>query len=172
MGGRIPKQYIPAVEKGMRDSIVKGTVAEYPVVGLKVLLEDGSYHDVDSSDMAFQVPARDCFRETFPKTSPALLEPVMKVEIECPNDYQGSITGDVTSRRGMIIGTEMGNQTSVIQAEVPLAETFGYATDLRSMTQGQGTFTMELAGYRRVPGSIQEEIVAARKKGKQLVGAK
>jgi len=171
VGGRIPKEYIPAVEKGFRDSIHKGPVAEFPIVGVKAILEDGSYHEVDSSDMAFQICARNCFRETFLKTKPVLLEPVMKVEIEVPAQYQGPVAGELTSRRGLIVSTEVKGEFATIEGEVPLAETFGYSTDLRSMTQGQGTFTMEFSKYRRVPASIQEEIIAEKKK-KQLVGAK
>ncbi len=175
VSGRIPRQYIPAVEKGFRSSIGKGTVAEYPVTGLYVHLTDGSYHDVDSSELAFQTAARGCFRENMPKTSPVLLEPVMRVEIECPESYQGGIVGDINSRRGIIESTDINiDSISQIACEVPLNETFGYATDLRSMTQGQGTFTMELAGYRRVPGHIQEAIIAERRKQKdgQLVGSR
>ncbi|HEY5315747.1 MAG TPA: elongation factor G, partial [Pirellulales bacterium] len=171
VGGRIPREYIPSVQKGFRDSLGKGPVAGFPIVGVKTILEDGSYHDVDSSDMAFQICARGCFRETFLKMKPVLLEPVMKLEVEVPSAYQGPVAGELTSRRGMIVSTEMQGNTAKIEAEVPLAETFGYSTDLRSMTQGQGTFTMEFAKYRRVPASIQEEIVAAKKKA-DLVGAK
>ncbi len=169
--GRIPREYIPSVEKGFRDSLLKGPVAEYPIVGVKAILEDGSYHDVDSSDMAFQICARNCFRETFLKTKPVLLEPIMKIEVEVPAQYQGPVAGELTSRRGLIVSTEVNGVVATIEAEVPLAETFGYSTDLRSMTQGQGTFTMEFSKYRRVPANIQEEIVAAKKK-QQLVGAK
>ena len=175
VSGRVPKQYIPAIEKGFRASVPKGTLAEYPVTGLKAHLTDGSYHDVDSSELAFQICAKDCFRQYFPKTKPVLLEPVMHVEIETPENFQGGIVGDVTSRRGMIVSTDMQQAgTTKICCEVPLSETFGYATDLRSMTQGQGTFTMELKGYRRVPASVQEEIIADRKAQKeaQLVGAR
>ncbi len=168
--GRIPKEYIPSVEKGFRNSIGKGPIAGYPIVGVKAVLSDGSYHDVDSSDMAFQICARNCFRETFLQTKPILLEPIMKVEIEVPSSYQGSVAGELTSRRGMIVATEMQGANAVIEGEVPLSETFGYSTDLRSMTQGQGTFTMEFSKYRRVPKSIQEEIIAEKKK--QLVEAK
>ncbi len=145
-------------------------MAEFPIVGVKAILEDGSYHEVDSSDMAFQICARNCFRETFLKTKPVLLEPVMKVEIEVPTQYQGPVAGELTSRRGLIVSTEVKGEFATIEGEVPLAETFGYSTDLRSMTQGQGTFTMEFAKYRRVPTSIQEEIIAEKKK--QLIGAK
>ena len=171
VGGRIPREYIPSVEKGFRDSLAKGPLAGYPIVGVKAILEDGSYHEVDSSDMAFQICARNCFRETFLKTKPVLLEPVMKFEVEVPSNYQGSVAGELTSRRGMIVATEMIGSTATIEAEVPLAETFGYSTDLRSMTQGQGTFTMEFSKYRRVPSSIQEAIIADKKKA-ALVGAK
>lgn len=175
VSGRIPKQYVPAVQKGFIASLEKGTIAEYPVTGVKVHLKDGSYHDVDSSEMAFQICARDTFREYFPKTNPVLLEPVMSVEIEAPENFQGGIVGDVTSRRGIIESTDIKpDGTSIVICEVPLSETFGYATDLRSLTQGQGTFTMEVKGYRRVPANIQEEIVIERKKQKdrQLVGAR
>jgi elongation factor G len=170
VGGRIPREYIPSVEKGFRDSLGKGPVAGFPIVGVKTILEDGSYHDVDSSDMAFQIAARNCFRETFLKTKPVLLEPIMKIEIECPTQFQGNVVGDLTSRRGMIVATEMKGASATIEGEVPLSETFGYSTDLRSLTQGQGTFTMEFAKYRRVPPSIQAEVVAERKA--TLVGAK
>ncbi len=171
VGGRIPKQFIPSIERGLRDCLARGPLARFPVVGLKVVIEDGSYHEVDSSDRAFQVCAQSCFRETFPKTRPVLLEPVMKVDIESPERYQGAIVGDLTSRRGLIQATQMRDGHVQLQAEVPLAETFGYATDLRSMTQGQGTFTMELARYRRVPMSLQEAIVAEKRES-QLVASR
>ena len=168
--GRIPKNYIPSVEKGFRALLNKGPIAEFPVVNFKVTLTDGSYHEVDSSDRAFQTAAESCFREHFKDTKPVLLEPIMKVEIECPDQFQGSIVGDVTSRRGMIVNTDMRDGITNITAEIPLAEVFGYSTDLRSMSQGQATFTMELSCYRKVPASIQEEIIADKKK--QLVGAR
>jgi elongation factor G len=175
VSGRIPKQYIPAVEKGFRASITKGTLAEYPVVNLRIHLQDGTYHDVDSSEMAFQTAARDAFREYFPKCAPIILEPVMKVEIETPENFQGGIVGDLTARRGIMESSEMQVAGTVkLICEVPLSETFGYATDLRSLTQGQGTFTMELKGYRRVPANVQEEIIAERRqiKAGKLVGAR
>ncbi len=162
-GGRIPKNYIPAVEKGFRNMLAKGPVAGFPVVGLKIELDDGSYHDVDSSDMAFMLTAQGCFRKIFPKMKPALLEPVMLIEIEIPEEFQGSVVGNVSSRRGIVTSTEVQNGVCTILADVPLAETFGYSTDLRSMTQGQGTFTMELAKYKPVPASIQIDIIAERK---------
>jgi elongation factor G len=164
VGGRVPKQYIPAVEKGFRRSLAKGPIAGYPVVGLKATLTDGSYHEVDSSDLAFQIAAQTAMRETFPRTRPVLLEPVMRIEIECPTQFQGNVVGDLTARRGMVTGTEVSGVTARIEGEVPLAETFGYSTDLRSMTQGQGTFTMEFARYRRLPPSVEREIIAERKK--------
>jgi elongation factor G len=162
-GGRIPANFIPAVEKGFRNMFSKGPVAGFPVVGIKIELIDGSYHEVDSSDMAFMVCAQNCFRETFPKMKPVLLEPIMLMELELPESFQGSVVGNISSRRGIVMSTDMvGNMTKII-AEVPLAETFGYSTDLRSMTQGQGTFTMELCKYRPVPGNIQADIIAERK---------
>jgi elongation factor G len=173
VSGRIPKQYIPAVERGLRESIPKGTLAEYPVVGLLCMLSDGSYHDVDSSELAFATAGRGMFRETFPKTKPQLLEPVMKCEIETPDRFQGGIVGDLTSRRGIMESTDVREDgTVLIICEIPLSETFGYATDLRSMSQGQATFSMELAGYRPVPRNIQEEIVEERKKSKELATAR
>ncbi len=164
VGGRIPKQYIPAVEKGFRDSLGKGPVAEYPVVGTRIELIDGSYHEVDSSEKAFYTAAQGCFREYFKQAAPKLLEPIMKVEIEVPENFQGTVTGDVIRRRGLMLSNDTNEGMTVINAEVPLAETFGYATDLRSMTQGQGTFTMELARYSQTPSNIQEDIIAERKK--------
>lgn len=175
VGGRIPKEYILSVDKGFRAAMDKGPLAEYPVVLVRSVLEDGSYHEVDSSDMAFQIAARNCFRETFLKTKPILLEPVMKMEVEVPGEYQGPVAAELNSRRGMILGTEMMGNTATIEAEVPLSETFGYSTDLRSMTQGQGTFSMEFVRYRRVPVSIQEQIIADRRAergGKQLVASR
>jgi elongation factor G len=171
VGGRIPKQYIPAVEKGFRSMLAKGPIAKYPVVGLAVYLEDGSYHEVDSSDMAFQVCAQTAMRETFPKTRPILLEPVMKVEIECPSQFQGSVVGNLTSRRGIVMATEVNGAETRIEGEVPLAETFGYSTDLRSMTQGQGTFSLEFARYKRLPRHLEEEVIAERNKKGALAGA-
>nr|AIF01498.1 translation elongation factor G (fusA, GFM, EFG) [uncultured marine group II/III euryarchaeote KM3_149_A03] len=162
VGGKIPKQFIPSVERGFRDQLLKGPIAEFPVIGLHVTINDGSYHEVDSSDKAFQTCAQACFRENFRKTKPVLLEPIMKVEVECPQTYQGAITADLSSRRGIIASSEARDDTIQISGQVPLAEIFGYATNLRSLTQGQGTFSLELHTYRRVPTSIQEEIVADR----------
>ena len=171
VGGRVPREYIPSVEKGFRAVLNKGPIAGFPIVGVKATLEDGSYHDVDSSDMAFQTCARAGFREAFLATKPVLLEPIMKMEVEVPADFQGPVTGELNKRRGLIISTETVGNASTIIAEVPLAETFGYSTDLRSMTQGQGVFTMEFAKYRPTPGNIQKEIVEERKKA-DLAAAK
>jgi len=164
VGGRIPREYIPSVEKGFRAVLGKGPIAGFPIVSVKASLEDGSYHDVDSSDMAFQTCARAGFREAFLATKPVLLEPIMKMEVEVPADFQGPVTGELNKRRGLIISTETVGNSSTIIAEVPLAETFGYSTDLRSMTQGQGVFTMEFSKYRPTPGNIQKEIIEERKK--------
>jgi elongation factor G len=164
VGGRIPKQFIAPVEKGFRDSLGKGPLAEFPVVGVRIDLNDGSYHDVDSSERAFYICACDCFRQTMKEAKPVLLEPIMKVEIECPENFNGSVVGDVISRRGLVTQTDARDGISYITCELPLAETFGYSTDLRSMTQGRGTFTMELATYRKTPMSVQEEVIAEKKR--------
>jgi elongation factor G len=163
-GGRIPRQFIPAIEKGFRRELAKGPTAGYPIVGLHVIVEDGSYHEVDSSDLAFQICAQTTMRETFPKTRPVLLEPVMRIEIECPKEFQGPVVGDLLSRRGAVSSTETPGPVARIAGEVPLAETFGYSTALRSMTQGQGTFTLEFARYKRVPPQIEREVIDKRKK--------
>jgi elongation factor G len=170
VGGRIPRQFIPSIEKGFREALRQGPIAKYPVVGVNAIVDDGSYHEVDSSDRAFLICARDAFREAFKRTRPMLLEPIMKLDVECPEQFQGAVIGDLTSRRGLIRASEVRNGVAVIAAEVPLAETFGYATDLRSMTQGQGVFSMELSQYRKVPPAVQEEIATERKQS-QLVGS-
>jgi elongation factor G len=136
-----------------------------------MILEDGSYHDVDSSDMAFQICARDCFREVFKKSSPVLLEPIMKVEVETPTDFQGPVTGNLSSRRGVILGTEAREGFAVILAEVPLSEMFGYSNDLRSRTQGKAGFSMEFLKYQRMPSGLQEEVVKKANEEKALAKA-
>ncbi len=161
-GGVIPSNYIPAIEKGYRASLEKGPLAGYPVVDLKILINDGSYHTVDSSDLAFRICAQTSLRENFPKTKPAILEPIMKIEIECPENFQGNVVGDLSSRRGIINSTETIGSSCQMVGEVPLAETFGYSSTLRGMTQGQGVFSMEFLKYKRVPTSIQEQIIADR----------
>ena len=165
-GGRIPTEYIPSCDKGFQMGRGQGTLAGFEVVKVKMILEDGTSHAVDSSDLAFQICSRDAFKETLARAKPVLLEPVMKVEIETPTDFQGSVSGDLSSRRGMISGSEVKANSAVITAEVPLSSMFGYSTDIRSMTQGQATFSMEFLTYRPVPGNVQEEILAALRKEK------
>jgi len=163
VGGTIPTQYIPAIEKGFRASLDKGPIAGFPVVGLSILVDDGSFHTVDSSDLAFRICAQTALRETFPRMKPTLLEPVMRLEIECPSQFQGNVVGDLNSRRGVITVTETIGASTRIEGEIPLAEAFGYSTTLRSMTQGQGTFSMEFLKYQKVPTSIREAIIKERK---------
>ncbi|HSW45611.1 MAG TPA: elongation factor G [Phycisphaerae bacterium] len=163
-GGRIPTEYIPSCDKGFQSARGKGPLAGFEIVRVKMLLEDGTHHSVDSSDLAFQICAREAFIDAFRRSRPVLLEPIVKVEVEAPLQFQGNIVGDLSGRRGMILGTESKQNVCVIQAEVPLARMFGYATDLRSATQGQGTFTMEFACYRPTPRDVQDDIIAARRK--------
>jgi len=163
-GGRIPTEFIPSCDKGFQSASGKGPLAGFEIVRVKIVLEDGTHHAVDSSDLAFQICARDAFHDAFRRSRPALLEPIVKVEVEAPPQFQGPIVGDLSSRRGMIFGTETRQNVCLIHAEVPLARMFGYATDLRSATQGQGTFTMEFACYRQTPREVQEEIVLNRRK--------
>ncbi|HEY9606899.1 MAG TPA: elongation factor G [Allocoleopsis sp.] len=150
-GGAIPTQFIPSCEKGFRDALTSGLLIGYPVTGVKVILEGGSYHPVDSSELAFRVAAKEGFQQAFSKAKPIVLEPIMLVEVETPNDYVGRIQGDLSSRRGLVLGSQTMEGYSAIRAEVPLKEMFGYSTDLRSLTSGQANFTMEFATYRPVP---------------------
>ena len=163
VSGRIPTEYIPAVNKGFVDAMKKGPVAGYEIVGVKMCLDDGSYHAVDSSEMAFRICARDAFHEAFRKTKPCLLEPIMKVEIEMPSEYQGPIVGDLNSRRGMIMSTENKGAVTVVLADVPLSNMFGYATIVRGQSKGMATFTMEMSHYAPVPNKLAEEIIARRR---------
>lgn len=165
--GRIPKEYIAPVDQGFRLSLVKGPLAECEVVGVRMTLSDGSYHDVDSSEMAFKIAGQGCMRETLRKADMVLLEPIMKLEIEAPDEFQGSITGHLSSKRGVISNAVTREGNCVIEAEVPLANMFDYANELRSMTQGKGGFSMEFAKYSRCPRNIQEEIVAIRAKERE-----
>ncbi len=164
VGGAIPKEYIPAVDKGIQESALNGVLAGYETVDFKVTLVDGSYHDVDSSEMAFKIAGSMAFKEAAAKADPVLLEPVMKVEIEVPDQYLGDVMGDVSRRRGNLQGTNMNGSSQVIRAEIPLSEMFGYATDLRSNTQGRGSFSMELSHYAEVPRNVAEKIIGDRKK--------
>ena len=159
VGGAIPKEFIPAVEAGLRDAMTTGVVAGYPMLGVKAILLDGSYHEVDSSDFAFRMAAAMAFREGCRKADPVLLEPVMKVEVVVPEEYLGEVVVDITSRRGRVLGMEPRANAQVVRAIVPLAEMFGYATDLRSATQGRATYSMHLHGYEEVPKNIADEIM-------------
>ena len=159
-GGRIPREYIPAVEKGVREATESGVLAGYPVVDVKVTLLDGSYHDVDSSEIAFKIAGSMAFKEATRKASPVLLEPIMSVEVVVPEDFMGDVIGDISSRRGKILGMGSRPAVQVIEARVPLAQMFGYATDVRSMTQGRATYTMQFSHYEPVPATISEEISA------------
>jgi len=159
-GGRIPREYIPAVEKGIREATESGGLAGYPVVDVKVTLLDGSYHDVDSSEIAFKIAGSMAFKEATRKASPVLLEPIMSVEVVVPEDFMGDVIGDLSSRRGKILGMGSRPAVQVIEARVPLAQMFGYATDVRSMTQGRATYTMQFSHYEPVPATISEEISA------------
>jgi elongation factor G len=160
VGGAIPKEYIPAVEKGVREALEGGILAGYEMVDVRVRLVFGSYHEVDSSEMAFKIAGSIAFKEAAKKASPALLEPVMKVEVVTPEDYMGAVTGDLSSRRGRIEGMNSRPGTQIITAMVPLAEMFGYETDLRSMTQGRAASTMHFARYEEAPKSVSEEVIA------------
>jgi len=171
-GGRIPSEYIPGVNKGFMSAMKKGPLAGYEIVGCKMCLDDGSYHAVDSSEMAFRTAGRDAFVEAFRKSKPCLLEPIMGVELELPVEFQGGVVGDINSRRGMIIGLENRENFTVINAEVPLANMFGYATVIRGMTKGMGTFSMEMARYAKVPAKIAEEILLKRNEANQQTGKK
>lgn len=156
VGGVIPKEYVPAVEDGIVEAMQSGVMAGYPVIDLKTTLVFGSYHEVDSSEMAFKIAGSIAFKEGFMKASPVLLEPVMKVEIEVPEEFMGDAIGDLSSRRGRIEGMESVDRLSKVRALVPLSEMFGYATDIRNKTKGQGTFVMEFQHYEEVPPSIAE----------------
>ncbi|MCR2045638.1 elongation factor G [Anaerosalibacter massiliensis] len=159
VGGVVPKEYIPAVDEGIQEAMHSGVVGGYPVLDMKVTLYDGSYHDVDSSEMAFKIAGSMGFKEAMEKANPVLLEPIMKVEVTVPEEYMGDVIGDINSRRGRIEGMESRNGLQVIDGYVPLAEMFGYATDLRSNTQGRGNYTMQFDHYEPVPNSIAEKIL-------------
>ena len=164
-GGVVPREYIPAVQKGVEEALTSGVLAGYPVVDVKVALTFGSYHDVDSSEQAFKMAAIFGFKEAAKKASPVILEPMMAVEVETPEDYAGTVMGDLSSRRGMVQGMDdMVGGGKAIKAEVPLSEMFGYATQLRSMTQGRATYTMEFKHYAEAPRNVSEAIIAARAK--------
>jgi elongation factor G len=167
VGGAIPKEYIPAVEAGVREATVGGVYAGYPIIDLRVTLIDGSFHAVDSSEMAFKIAGSMGFKEAFSKAKPVLLEPMMKVEVEVPEDYMGDVIGDLSSRRGRIDGMDTVDKLSKVKGHVPLSEMFGYATDIRNKTRGQGTFVMEFANYEEVPASMATTIVTSQKEKKE-----
>ncbi len=163
VGGTIPREYIPAVEKGMDEALTAGILIGSPVVDCRVSVIDGSYHDVDSSEIAFKMATKMAFKEGMSQASPVLLEPIMKVEVSTPDEYMGDVMGDLNSRRGRILGMETKGSAQIVKAEVPLGNMFGYATELRSMTKGRASYAMEFECYREAPKSIQDEIVASKK---------
>jgi elongation factor G len=158
-GGAIPTEYIPSLDKGFRQCLKKGSLAGFPLTGVRLVVNDGASHSVDSSDNAFQAAAVGAFREVYPKSKPVLLEPIMKVAVEGPSEFQGAIMGGLSQRRGIISGTYEEGTYTVVEAEVPLAEMFGYSTVLRSATQGKAEFTMEFSSYRALPKSLTEEVI-------------
>ena len=169
-GGAVPKQYIPAVEKGVKETLEKGLIAGYPMINIKVTLKDGSYHSVDSSEMAFKVAAALALKKGVPEANPVLLEPVYNVDVVVPEEYMGDIMGDFSSRRGRILGMEHHRNRKgiiVVKAQVPLSEMKGYVTVLRSMTQGKGTFNMEFFAYEEVPKKLMDEILAKAQEAKK-----
>lgn len=163
VGGVIPREYIPAVDAGIKEAAAGGVLAGYPVIDFRITLTFGSYHEVDSSEMAFRIAGSMAFKEGFMKAKPILLEPVMKVEVEVPEDYMGDVIGDISSRRGRVEGMDTLDKLSKVRAQVPLSEMFGYATDIRNKTRGQGTFTMEFDHYEEVPNNIAETVISGRK---------
>ena len=166
-GGAIPKNYIPAVEKGILEAAAGGYLAGYPVVDFKVVLYDGQYHDVDSSELAFKLAGRKAFRAAMAVANPALLEPIMTVEVVTPSDFAGDLMGDLNGRRGRIQGMDTKGSSQIIRAQVPMAEMLTYANELTSMTQGRGSFSMELDHYDFVPHQIAEKVIAAAKRERE-----
>lgn len=168
VGGAIPKEYIPACEQGFKEAVATGLLIGYPITGVKVILTGGSYHNEDSSEMAFRLAACQGFEQGFVQASPVILEPIMLVEVETPNDYVGKVQGDLSSRRGLLLGSETMQGYSVIRCEVPLDQMFGYSTSLRSLSSGMASFSMEFAEYRQVPASLQQQLIAAAPKAKKV----
>ena len=163
VGGAIPKEYIPAIDNGIQEAKQNGVLAGFETVDFMVTLFDGSYHDVDSSEMAYKIAGSMAFKDGVKRADPVLLEPIMKVEVETPDDYLGDVMGNITRRRGVLSGTDLRNGTQVIHAEIPLGEMFGYATDLRGLTQGRGTFSMEFSHYLEVPKNISDKVIGEKK---------
>jgi elongation factor G len=159
VGGVVPKEFIPAVDKGVQEQLKCGVLAGYPILDVKVSIFDGSYHDVDSSEMAFKIAGSMCFREGARNANPVLLEPIMKVEVATPEEYMGDVVGDINRRRGIIQGMHDTPSGKIVSCEVPLSEMFGYATDLRSRTQGRATYSMQFEKYNETPAHIAEVII-------------
>ena len=164
VGGSIPKEYIPAIDNGIREAKQSGVLAGYECVDFKVTVYDGSFHEVDSSEMAFKIAGSMAFKEGMRKADPIIMEPIMRVEINLPEEYLGDVMGNVSSRRGNLLGMETINGSQEIRAEIPLSEMFGYATDLRSRTQGRGQYTMTFDHYSEVPRNVAEKIIGDRAK--------
>jgi elongation factor G len=160
VAGTIPKEFIPAVDKGVEEQLEAGVLGGHPTVDLRATLIDGSFHDVDSSEIAFKIAASMAFKQGALKAGPVLLEPIMSVEIVCPDDYMGDVNGDLNRRRGVLQGMDESAAGKIIRAEVPLAEMFGYSTDLRSMSQGRATYSMEFGKYAQVPANIAESLLS------------
>ena len=160
VGGAIPKEFIKPIDEGIKEALTRGVLAGYPIDDVKVELYDGSYHDVDSSEMAFKIAGSMAFKEALRKAKPVLLEPIMSVEVTTPEDYMGDVIGDLNSRRGRVGGMDQRGNSQIVRAQVPLSEMFGYSTDLRSRTQGRATYSMQFDSYQQTPASVQEEIVA------------
>jgi elongation factor G len=166
VGGVVPKEYIPAIQKGIEEQMKNGVLAGYPLLGLKASVYDGSYHDVDSSEMAFKIAASMATKKLADQGGAVLLEPIMKVEVVTPEEKMGDVVGDLNSRRGLILGMDDNPSGKTVNAEVPLAEMFGYATSLRSATQGRASFTMEFCKYFEAPNNITQEIISKSGKGR------
>jgi len=167
VGGNVPREYWPAVEKGFKLSIDQGVLAKFPLVDVRFILNDGAYHAVDSSAIAFEIAAKSAYRQSIPKANPVLLEPIMKIDVFTPEDNVGDVIGDLSRRRGMIQGQDNGPTGVRVKAEAPLSEMFGYIGDLRSMTSGRGQFSMEFSHYAECPSSVSEAIIAERNKEKK-----
>jgi elongation factor G len=159
VGGAIPKEFIPAVQKGLEEAIGTGILGGYPVIGIKAVLVDGSFHEVDSSEMAFKIAASMAFKEAMKRANPVLMEPIMHVEIVTPEEYLGDVMGDLSGRRGHVEGMEMRGNTRIVNAHVPLSEMFGYATDLRSKTSGRASYSMQFSHYEEVPQTLAEQLL-------------
>ncbi|HWI54886.1 MAG TPA: elongation factor G, partial [Desulfobacteria bacterium] len=166
-GGAVPKQYFPAVEKGVREAMVEGFLAGYPVTNVKVVLYDGSYHNVDSSEMAFKIAAAQAFKKGALQAKPVLLEPIANVEVLIPESFMGDIMSDFNTKRGRILGMEPNGKFTTVKAQVPLSEVYKYAIDLKSITQGRGSFTMAFSHYEEVPAMLADKIIAKAKAEKE-----